>query len=81
MLQNELSIRGRVIGMIMDGFSESSVYFQLKDECIKMIGQIDGNKKIEGWIERQSFRDSYDFDLKSLDQNFIFLSIINYQRL
>lgn len=53
MLQNELSIRGRVIGMIMNGFSESSVYFQLKDECIKMIGQIDGNKiQIDGQKDR-----------------------------
>lgn len=53
MLQNELSIRGRVIGMIMDGFGESSVYFQLKDECIKMIGQIDGNKiQIDGQKDR-----------------------------
>lgn len=39
--------------MIMNGFGESLVYFQLRDECIKMIGQIDGNKiQIDGQKDR-----------------------------
>lgn len=31
--------------MTVDGLGESSVHFQPKDECTKMIGQTDGNKR------------------------------------
>lgn len=41
--------------MTMNGLGESSVHFQPKDECTKMIGQTDGNKtQTDGQKDRVS---------------------------